>query len=250
MPKERLTRVRAEAEYMDVIGRLVDYDMRVRGADSLYIFSPSFVNLMIRLYEARWPLAAFLLAGIGALVVHPLAGLPFFGLFLFTLYFFRDPERELPEGENLIICPADGTVLEIVGFDDPHVGAGKRVAIFMSLFNVHVNRCPLKASIVSMEHTSGKKVIAYLKGELEARERLRTEFQGPIGYAVEQYAGIIARRIVSFVAIGDELGTGDKIGMIRYGSRVDIILPEGVSIDVEVGQKVTAGQTVIGGYDA
>ncbi len=200
---------------------------------------------MIRIKEARVPLTAFAILGILGYVVHPYALAPFAFLFIFTIYFFRDPERSAQFSDDEIICPADGRILEIVGEDDPFVGSCKRVAIFMSIMDVHVNRSPHSGKLVKMEHRSGKKVIAYLKGALEGRECNRMDMEAEFRFSIVQYAGILARRIVSFIEEGEDVEAGQRIGMIRYGSRVDVIMPEDFVINVKEGDRVVAGITKI-----
>ncbi len=154
----------------------------------------------------------------------------FFVLFLLFLFFFRDPYRETGEG---IISPADGVVME----------SGRRIAIFMNLWNVHVNRAPLSGKIMEMKHTPGKHSPAFMeKGE---NERLSIKMETEIGMVkVVQIAGIIARRIVPYVREGDVLKKGDRIGIVRFGSKVEVYLPENVKIVVREGDKIKAGQTI------
>ncbi|MFH8791586.1 phosphatidylserine decarboxylase [Streptomyces sp. NPDC017941] len=155
------------------------------------------------------------------------------------LWFFRDPEREITPGR--VISPADGVVQSIMPWKDGRT----RVAIFMSPLNVHVNRAPLAGTVTSVEHIPGGFVPAFNK-ESENNERVVWHFDTELGdIEMIQIAGAVARRIVPYVPQGTKLEQGERIGLIRFGSRVDIYLPEGVEVDVEVGQKTVAGVTRI-----
>jgi phosphatidylserine decarboxylase len=155
------------------------------------------------------------------------------------LWFFRDPEREIATGR--VISPADGVVQSIMPWKDGRT----RVAIFMSPLNVHVNRAPLAGTVASVEHVPGGFVPAFNK-ESENNERVVWHFDTELGdIEMVQIAGAVARRIVPYVPQGTKVEQGDRIGLIRFGSRVDIYLPEGVEAGVEVGQTTTAGVTRI-----
>ncbi|MEU4895540.1 phosphatidylserine decarboxylase [Streptomyces sp. NPDC044780] len=153
------------------------------------------------------------------------------------LWFFRDPEREITQGR--VISPADGVVQSIMPWKDGRT----RVAIFMSPLNVHVNRAPLAGTVTSVEHIPGGFVPAFNK-ESENNERVVWHFDTELGdIEMVQIAGAVARRIVPYVPQGTKVEQGERIGLIRFGSRVDIYLPEGVDVAVEVGQATTAGVT-------
>ncbi|GII96593.1 phosphatidylserine decarboxylase [Sinosporangium siamense] len=153
------------------------------------------------------------------------------------LWFFRDPERE--PGQGRVLSPADGTVQSI----DPWPDGRTRVAIFMSPLNVHVNRAPLEGTVTSVEHVPGGFVPAFNK-DSDKNERVVWRFDTAIGdLEVVQIAGAVARRIVPYLAPGAKVARGERIGLIRFGSRVDIYLPEGMMPAVSVGQKTVAGVT-------
>ncbi|MEE1803249.1 phosphatidylserine decarboxylase [Streptomyces sp. NPDC059096] len=155
------------------------------------------------------------------------------------LWFFRDPEREITQGR--VISPADGVVQSIMPWKDGRT----RVAIFMSPLNVHVNRAPLAGTVTSVEHIPGGFVPAFNK-ESENNERVVWHFDTELGdIEMVQIAGAVARRIVPYLPQGTKVEQGERIGLIRFGSRVDIYLPEGVEVAVEVGQTTTAGVTRI-----
>ncbi|MFF9378159.1 phosphatidylserine decarboxylase [Streptomyces griseoluteus] len=153
------------------------------------------------------------------------------------LWFFRDPEREIAQGR--VISPADGVVQSVMPWKDGRT----RVAIFMSPLNVHVNRAPLAGTVTSVEHVPGGFVPAFNK-ESENNERVVWHLDTELGdIEMIQIAGTVARRIVPYVPQGAKVERGERIGLIRFGSRVDIYLPEGVEAAVEVGQRTLAGVT-------
>ncbi|MDQ6971020.1 MAG: phosphatidylserine decarboxylase family protein [Mariprofundaceae bacterium] len=163
-------------------------------------------------------------------------------LFLFMLNFFRDPERATPQGEGLFISPADGKVIRAEQTED-----GVRIDIFMNVFNVHVNRAPMGGRITHMEYIQGSFVNAAHDAAGEHNERNRFEMQTGDGITVSftQIAGLVARRIVSYVAVGDQVRAGQRIGMIRFGSRVNCDLPQGFKLQVSKGEMVQAGTSIL-----
>jgi len=166
-----------------------------------------------------------------------------FALLLFMLNFFRDPERDLPTGDGLFVCPADGKVIRAEKVEAGH----QRVDIFMNVFNVHVNRSPMSGRITHMQYVPGKFVNASFDHASEENERNRFEMVCDNGdkIAFTQISGLIARRIVSYVEVGDKVEAGQRIGMIRFGSRVNCEIPADYELQVKVGDMVTAGLTVI-----
>ncbi|MGK2286217.1 phosphatidylserine decarboxylase [Pedomonas sp. V897] len=173
-------------------------------------------------------------------------------LTLWVLAFFRDPARVTPTGEDLIISPADGVVCMIAKVAPPaEMGLGSeertRVSIFMNVFNVHINRTPVSGTVERIVYVPGKFINAELDKASEDNERqmfvIRTDEGVRIG--MTQIAGLVARRIVRFVKEEDRVAAGERIGLIRFGSRVDVYLPEGVGPQVAVGQTMVAGETVL-----
>lgn len=163
-------------------------------------------------------------------------------LLLFMLNFFRDPERSTPGEANLFISPADGKVVRA-----EQTEAGTRVDIFMNVFDVHVNRAPMPGRITHMQYTPGSFINAAHEQAGEHNERNRFEMETPDGTSVvfTQIAGLVARRIVSYVAVGDYVQAGQRIGMIRFGSRVNCTMPQGFVLEVTTGQRVQAGKTIL-----
>lgn len=174
------------------------------------------------------------------------------GIFLLALFFsvsfFRDPERNIPQGEGFAISAADGVVLDsgmikADGFGEP---GALRIAVFMNVVNVHVNRSPVDGRVVAVNHWFGKKLSAYNKSAEYENEHGDTDLETRWGLVrVRQIAGLIARRVVTRVKAGDELKKGDRIGIIRFGSRVDVILPADFQSAVKPGDHVRAGETII-----
>lgn len=168
---------------------------------------------------------------------------------VFTLYFFRDPNRPLPTEENAIFAPADGRVVEIVTEFEPLFLKDQvtRVSIFLSIFDVHVNRIPISGTVEFFNYRRGKFLVAYRKQASQENEQTAIGIRSAnCQLLFKQIVGSIARRIVCHVREGSKVVAGEKFGMIKFGSRVDIALPKNVKIMVQVGQKVQAGQTIIG----
>ncbi len=168
---------------------------------------------------------------------------------VFLLYFFRDPERTAPAGDNLILSAADGKVISIKPIHDMEFicKEGTLISVFMSILDVHVNRIPISGQVNHVKYNKGKFFPAFEeKASLENEQNelgLNTRY-GRI--VLKQIAGIIARRIVCKVKPGDQVKTGGRFGMIKFGSRVDLFLPKNAEIKVKLNQKVKAGETVIG----
>ena len=175
---------------------------------------------------------------------------------LWVISFFRDPIRTTPRGERFIVSPADGLVTmiadvpiprELAGQDALGSGTVTRVSIFMSVFDVHINRTPIGGTIKRVVYISGKFLNADLDKASEENERqhILVEARDGLRVGFTQIAGLVARRIVPFVKPGDIVATGQRIGLIRFGSRVDVFLPAGTAPRVILGQRALAGETVI-----
>lgn len=200
-----------------------------------FIFFSAFATLSLALISCNW-------------VVY-------IGLVLtaFILYFFRDPERITPDKDNIIVSPADGKVIQL---DEPreHPVTGTqsyKISIFMNVFNVHVNRLPCSGEIHTIQHTPGKFYSADSVKGMDYNENCATVIETSNGMVIGcvQVAGLIARRIVNWLELGEHVSKGERFGLIRFGSRVDVYLPAGTSVAVELGQKVRAGETPLGYLD-
>ncbi|MDD5022185.1 MAG: phosphatidylserine decarboxylase family protein [Endomicrobiaceae bacterium] len=179
-----------------------------------------------------------LLMGIGIFWM----GILFILTSIFCAYFFRDPARIIPDGEKSVIAPADGKVIEI-----SKENGGSQIKIFMSVLNVHVQRAPVSGVISAVEYKPGKFLHAMSPNAcVENEQNIITIAVDGENFKVKQIAGVLARRIVCWVKLGDKVQKGDKIGMIRFGSQVDIFVPESVKIMVKPGQKTIGGKTLIG----
>ena len=182
-----------------------------------------------------------------ALIDFKILSILFLALTFFVLNFFRDPERYPPSDENVVVSPADGKVVEIKKVLDPIRNIEKsRISIFMNIFNVHVNRSPVSGEIKEIKYIPGKFFNAELDKSSEKNERNLINIKSNHGdFTVVQIAGLIARRIVCWVKKGDKVLIGQRIGMIKFGSRVDLYIPSGYEIIINKGQKVVAGLTIL-----
>ncbi len=169
-------------------------------------------------------------------------------LFLFSLHFFRDPQRISPVEKDIAISPADGTIVSIEKREDPFgCGSKQCISIFMSVFNVHVNRSPVNCVVLAIRYYEGLFINASFDKASEGNERCAwlLEDEDRNKWTMVQIAGLVARRIVCFAQTGERLTAGERIGMIRFGSRVDLYIPSDYSPTVETGAKVYGGQTII-----
>ena len=209
--------------------------------------------------ETQFPIAkeGFVFIGIGLFATLLAKGflgegwVAFFALItLFVVWFFRDPHRKVPEGHGMFVSPADGTVVEIVKFYDEQVikGPAIRVSIFLNIFNVHITRMPAEGRVVDITYNPGRFFAANVpKASLE-NEQNAVVLETPWGKKIVcvQIAGFIARRIVCWIKKGAVMNCGERFGLIRFGSRVDLIFPVGVALRVSEGDRVWGGKTVLG----
>lgn len=171
----------------------------------------------------------------------PLAG-------LFTLYFFRDPPRTITQQEEAVVSPADGTVVAVEELEDTpfYDGPCKRISIFLSIFNVHVNRAPQSGTIIKIRHKEGVYKNAMKAESSRVNESNAVWMQTDHGaMTVRQISGAVARRIICVPKEGDFLAKGEKFGMIKFGSRTELYLPPGAQIDVQKGDRVRSGSSVV-----
>ena len=188
--------------------------------------------------------AAFaFVSAVPAAVTAVLAGL--------VLWFYRDPDRAVPEGEGLFTSPADGRVVEIAEAEHPFTGPAVKVGIFMNVFSVHVNRAPCMGRVDYLEYIPGKKIAAFAPKASEVNERNLVGLSTPHGpVLMVQIAGLLARRVVCRLRRGEVLEGGQRYGMIRLGSRVDIYLPKDVRLLIKLGDQVYAGNSSLGVMDS
>jgi phosphatidylserine decarboxylase len=198
--------------------------------------------------EARWIFVLLALLAIASSFATLWLSLFFLLLLFCTLAFFRDPNRAAPSDPNLIVAAADGTVTEIAEADENEVLKVKmrRVGIFLSIFDVHTNRAPIDGRIIYRQHREGLCVDARRPDCSEKNESMTWGFQNRrVTVVVRQLSGAIARRIVAWARIGEELKKGDRFGMIRFGSRTEVYLPLAATVRVKVGDHVLGGSTII-----
>jgi len=200
--------------------------------------------------------AAFIALAVYWIANHFL-GYLLIGVAIWVAAFFRDPVRTTPRGDKFIVAPADGLITTIAkvppppelrgpdGLDD---GEYERISIFMSVFDVHINRAPISGRVRRIAYVPGKFVNADLDKASEDNERqhLLIEGSGGLKIGFTQIAGLVARRIIAFVREGDVVEAGQRVGLIRFGSRVDVYLPAGVAPRVLLGQRAIAGETILG----
>jgi phosphatidylserine decarboxylase len=168
-------------------------------------------------------------------------GIIFVGLALFMAYFFRDPKRSIPEADNVVVSAADGRVTRI-----DENGSGKLVSVFLSPLDVHINRAPIAGTIQAIEYVSGKKKPAMSEDASFVNERNSLTIVGDrMTVVCTQIAGIMARRIVCWKKVGDRVTLGEKFGLIKFGSRTDLLMPGSVVVKVKVGDRVVGGETII-----
>ena len=214
-------------------------------------------EVLVPIHPAGWPfIFLFVLASILITIFWSPFALPGTLLSLWCGYFFRNPRRTTPLTENLVIAPADGRVLSIGAADPPAdlglpEGDWRRVAIFMNVFDVHVNRAPVSGVVTAASYHKGAFVNASLDKAAEANERQNLLMATDAGQIVGivQIAGLVARRIVLETGIGDRLLVGQQFGIIRFGSRVDLWMPVDTPVAVLPGQRTVAGETVIADLD-
>lgn len=162
------------------------------------------------------------------------------------LGFFRDPERTTPQEASALVAPADGKVMDIAPVDDAWVGPAVRISIFLSPLDVHVNRSPMAGVVHDVEYERGRFLAAYRPDASEVNERSTLHLEGDgARVTVRQIAGVLARRIVCRVRSGDTLERGERFGLIRFGSRTDLIAPRGTEVRVAVGDRVWGGATIM-----
>jgi phosphatidylserine decarboxylase len=201
--------------------------------------------------KEAWPFVLpFLLgAAIAFVVSYPRWGAALLLLGILVLLFFRDPRRSAQGGDEIVVAPADGKVTAISLVEDASVGPGRfhRIVTFLSVFDVHVQRCPVEGEIVSSELRRGLKLAAFRPDVGEKNEAHTNVFVRANGdrVGVRQLAGLLARRVVSYRRAGERVRRGDRLGVIKFGSRVDLFVPESYRVLVEVGARVRNGETAV-----
>ena len=198
--------------------------------------------------EARWILAILFFLALVSWFFNGWLSLLFLVLILYTLFFFRDPDRNIPTDRNAVVAAADGTVMDISEVEESEILKTKmrRVGIFLSIFDVHTNRAPIDGRIIYRQHHQGLFLDARSPDCSEKNEAMTWAFENPRAtIVVRQLTGAVARRIVAWADVGDELKKGERFGMIRFGSRTEVYLPLTASVLVKAGEHVAGGSTII-----
>jgi len=200
------------------------------------------------------PLLILVILGTGIQAFYPTMGLKWMNLFLacitvFSLYFFRDPQR-IPPNADGFLAPADGKIVQIREIEDDELGKAWQISIFLSVWNVHSQRVPLSGKVLSKKYIPGKFFAAFKHKASKDNEQTSVLFEGEKGnkFKIKQIAGWIARRIINYMEPKKNVERGERLGFIRFGSRVDIIVPEKFKLDVSLGDIVTGNQTIIGRF--
>jgi phosphatidylserine decarboxylase len=200
------------------------------------------------------PLLILVILGTGIQAFYPTMGLKWMNLFLacitvFSLYFFRDPQR-IPANADGFLAPADGKIVQIREIEDDELGKAWQISIFLSVWNVHSQRVPLSGKVLSKKYIPGKFFAAFKHKASKDNEQTSVLFEGEKGnkFKIKQIAGWIARRIINYMEPKKNVERGERLGFIRFGSRVDIIVPEKFKLDVSLGDIVTGNQTIIGRF--
>ena len=218
-----------------------------RNPNSEFFVRPSsritFRRLLMIVKDAFVFLIPLLILTLGAFAIGmSLAGIFLLLLSAFVAFFFRNPRRVIPEDPNVIVSPADGRVVKV-----ERVGNVTKLSIFLSIFNVHVNRSPMSGRIEAMDYKPGRFRAAFNHAASVENERnIIMLSQGSIKLVFTQIAGVVARRIVCWKKVGDSVEKGELVGLIRFGSRVDVLFPAGTEVTVQVGDRVRGGSSPIG----
>ena len=200
------------------------------------------------------PLLTLVILSTGIQAFYPIIGLKWMNLLLacitvFSLYFFRDPQRIPPHADGFL-APADGKIVQIMEIEDDELGKAWQISIFLSVWNVHSQRVPLSGKVLSKKYNPGKFFAAFKHKASKDNEQMSVLFEGEKGnkFKIKQIAGWIARRIINYMEPKKNVERGERLGFIRFGSRVDIIVPEKFQLDVSLGDIVTGNQTIIGRF--
>jgi len=218
-------------------------------ADSIFAERPTEFVVRDAFSLGAAPLA---LAGVCGLLGWTVAGFGLLGLTVFVACFFRNPPREIPAGENSVVAPADGRVIDVAEVEGSDGNKWLRIGIFLSVLNVHVNRCPLAGRVVAIER-GGRAFLAAFNPKAEAenvRCALTLETVAGVRFQVVQITGLIARRIVCHPKLGEWVQRGDRYGLIRFGSRADVLLPLTAVAKVKARDRVRGGSTIIAQIEA
>jgi len=210
-------------------------------------FEAGIIVLRIAREGFTYILVPAVLAIVALLLGYWVAAVPFLLLTAFMLYFFRDPERELPTEPNVVVSPADGRVTRVRALVPEREGSPTLVSIFLSPFDVHINRSPIAGQVTDVSYVKGKFLMATdERASLINEQNVLTIVGDNVSIVCKQIAGILARRIVCWKQKSDRVDLGERIGLIKFSSRTDVVLPENVKVEVREGMRVKGGATIIG----
>ena len=210
--------------------------MLVAKEGKIFVYPLIFITILCFLIQLIYDISILLSILVGLVVI-------------FCINFFRDPKRVLPEGNNFIVSPADGKIIRLEIIDDDELGKCRIVSIFLNVFNVHVNRMPMKGVFKDVEYTKGKFLMAFNHRACDLNERNSISIMTEIGMIkVIQIAGLLARRIICYAKKKETMDIGGRLGFMRFGSRIDLILPVSVQLKIVLNQKVIGNKTIIGTF--
>ena len=210
--------------------------MRIAKEGKIFVYPMFFLTIIMIILYFLYNISS---------IIPALSGL----LFLFCLNFFRDPNRLIPDGERIIVSPADGKIIRIEKLHDEEIGGSFVVSIFLNIFNVHANWMPLSGDFLDLKYSKGKFLLAFNHKACDENERNCIKIKTEIGtIKIVQIAGLLARRILCYARKGNSMRIGERLGFMRFGSRIDLIIPSKVNLKIKEGHKVVGKKTIIGTY--
>ena len=210
--------------------------MRIAREGKIFVYPVFFLTIILIMLYYLYNISS---------IIPALSGL----LFLFCLNFFRDPIRLMPEGERIIVSPADGKIIRIEKLHDEEIGASFVVSIFLNIFDVHANWMPLNGDFLDLKYSKGKFLLAFNHKACDENERNCIKIKTKIGtIKIVQIAGLLARRILCYARKGNSMRIGERLGFMRFGSRIDLTISSKTNLKIKEGQKVVGKKTIIGTY--
>ena len=210
--------------------------MRIAKEGKIFVYPVFFLTIILIILYYLYNISG---------IIPAISGL----LFLFCLNFFRDPIRIMPDGEKIIVSPADGKIIRIEKLHDEEIGESFVVSIFLNVFNVHANWMPLDGDFLDLQYSKGKFLLAFNHKACDENERNGIKIKTEIGtIKIIQIAGLLARRILCYARKGNSMKMGERLGFMCFGSRIDLIIPSKVNLKIIEGQKVVGKKTIIGTY--
>ena len=210
--------------------------MRIAREGKIFVYPVFFLTIILIILYYLYNISG---------IIPAISGL----LFLFCLNFFRDPIRIMPDGERIIVSPADGKIIRIEKLHDEEIGESFIVSIFLNILNVHANWMPLDGDFLDLEYSKGKFLLAFNHKACDENERNIIKIKTEIGtIKIVQIAGLLARRILCYARKGNSMKIGERLGFMRFGSRIDLTISSKVNLKIKEGQKVVGKKTIIGTY--